>query len=158
MPLIRLKFKTHIRSIFHNLLVILTMITDSKSLPGSEYTEQNRSALATMVSNLFRHWQLDNTAQLALLGLSETNRGQIRRYQEGQPFAKSRDLLDRASLLLSIHKNLRFLYPHNRELAYAWMTKNNRAFEGKTPVELVREHGFLGLHYVRAYLDRARGI
>ncbi|MBU2719762.1 DUF2384 domain-containing protein, partial [Acidithiobacillus ferridurans] len=54
-------------------------------------------------------------------------------------------------------KNLRLLFPHDRDLAYQWMTTRNRAFDHRTPVEVVREWGFTGLLMVRAYLDHARG-
>ncbi len=37
------------------------------------------------------------------------------------------------------------------------MSTRNKAFEGRTPVEVVRDWGFAGLLIVRAYLDRARG-
>ncbi len=37
------------------------------------------------------------------------------------------------------------------------MSTRNKAFEGRTPVEVVRDWGFAGLVIVRAYLDRARG-
>lgn len=38
------------------------------------------------------------------------------------------------------------------------MSTRNRAFDNLTPVELVKESGFVGLLIVRAYLDRARGV
>lgn len=60
--------------------------------------------------------------------------------------------------LLAIHKNLRLLFPHNRALAYRWMTTRNRAFDNCTPTEVISERGFTGLLMVRAYLDRARGV
>lgn len=57
---------------------------------------------------------------------------------------------DQASLL-GIHKNLRLLFPHNRELAYRWMTTRNKAFDNQTPVEVVKGWGFAGLLMVRAF-------
>ena len=41
---------------------------------------------------------------------------------------------------------------------YGWMRTKNKAFENRTPVEVVRELGFMGLLMVRSYLDRARGV
>jgi Protein of unknown function (DUF2384) len=38
------------------------------------------------------------------------------------------------------------------------MKTKNKAFENRTPVEVVKELGFMGLLMVRSYLDRARGI
>ena len=79
------------------------------------------------------------------------------RYRKGEPLGASRDLLERAGHVLAIHKNLRLIFPQDRDLAYAWMTRRNRAFDGRTPVEVIREWGFTGLLMVRAYLDRNRG-
>lgn len=117
----------------------------------------DRSALAKMVTRLFEHWKLSSDDQLALLGLASGNRAALTRYRKGEPLAPSRDLQERVGHLLGIHKNLRLLFPHDRDLAYAWMDTRNRAFDGRTPVEVIREWGFAGLLMVRAYLDRARG-
>ncbi len=122
------------------------------ALPAPE-----RGEIAKMLMTLFDHWQLSTEDRLELLGLAPTNRAALTRYRRGEPFAQSRDLLERAGILLGIHKNLRLLFPHNRELAYRWMTTRNRAMDGMTPTEAIKEYGFPGLLMVRAYLDRARG-
>lgn len=122
-----------------------------------EERKTDRSALSKMVMVLFNHWQLSTEDQLSLLGLSTTNRGALTRYRKGEPLASNRDLLERAGILLGIHKSLRLLFPHNRELAYAWMTQRNRSFEGMTPAEAIKQWGFPGLLMVRSYLDKARG-
>lgn len=121
-----------------------------------EERRADRSELAKMVMQLFEHWGLPTEDQLALLGLSTTNRGALTRYRKGEPLAPNRDLLERVGILLGIHKSLRLLFPHNRELSYAWMTQRNRAFDGMTPAEAIKQFGFTGLLMVRAYLDCAR--
>lgn len=122
-----------------------------------EATKEDRSGLAKMVMALFAHWQLATEDQLALLGLSASNRSALGRYRKGEALAPQRDLMERVGILLGIHKSLRLLFPHNRELAYAWMSQRNKAFDQLTPVEAIRQWGFAGLLMVRAYLDRARG-
>lgn len=117
----------------------------------------DRSAIAKMLIKMFDLWNMSTEEQLDVLGLSTANRAALTRYRKGEPIAQSRDMLDRAGYLLAIHKNLRLLFPHNRDLAYAWMRTRNKAFDGRTPVEVIREWGFAGLLTVRAYLDRARG-
>ncbi len=117
----------------------------------------DKAALARMVMALFTHWQLGTEEQLALLGLAQGNRAALTRYRKGEPIGASRDQAERVGHLLAIHKNLRLLFPHNRDLAYRWMSTRNRAFDNQSPVEVVREWGFAGLLMVRAYLDRARG-
>ena len=124
---------------------------------GSQVADGDRGALARMAVRIFEHWELATEDQLALLGLSTNNRSALTRYRKGEPLAASRDLLERVGHLLAIHKNLRLLFPQDRDLAYRWMTSPNRAFEGRTPVAVVHQWGFMGMLVVRAYLDRARG-
>jgi hypothetical protein len=115
-----------------------------------------RGRLARMVMALFDHWKLSTAEQAAALGISPGSRSTLVRYRGGEPLADDRDLLDRVSHLLGIHKSLRILFPHDRDLAYAWMTTNNRRF-GARPIDLVVRHGFEGLLALRRYLDFQRG-
>ncbi|MDA8378727.1 MAG: MbcA/ParS/Xre antitoxin family protein [Planctomycetia bacterium] len=124
---------------------------------GRENQAQHRATLAKMLMKAFELWNVPNEDQLALLGLALENRAALSRYRRGEPLAANRDLLERAGHLLAIHKNLRLLFPHDRDLAYRWMTTRNRAFGNQTPVEVICEWGFAGLLMVRSYLDRARG-
>lgn len=123
----------------------------------TERSEQDRTELAKMIMRLFAHWELPARDQLALLGLSPRNRAALVNYRAGKPLANSQDLLERVGILLGIHKSLRLLFPQNRELAYAWMKQPNKAFDGKTPTDVITDYGFAGLYMVRAYLDKARG-
>jgi len=115
-----------------------------------------RTRLARMITTLFEHWNLSTAEQAAALGISAGSRSTLVRYRAGEPLADDRDLLDRVSHLLGIHKSLRILFPHDRGLAYAWMTTSNRRL-GARPIELVVRHGFEGLLALRRYLDFQRG-
>lgn len=129
------------------MLAALDSVTDSV----------DRKAIAGMLMKLFDHWKLSTEEQLDALGFSVTNRAALARYRRGEPISGSRDTLERAGHLLGIHKNLRLLFPADRDLAYAWMKTRNRAFDNRSPIEVIREFGFAGLLMVLAYLDRARG-
>ena len=117
----------------------------------------DRKAIAGMLMKLFDHWKLSTEEQLDALGFSVTNRAALARYRRGEPISGSRDTLERAGHLLGIHKNLRLLFPADRDLAYAWIKTRNQAFDNRSPIEVIREFGFAGLLMVLAYLDRARG-
>lgn len=117
----------------------------------------DRGALAKMVMALLDHWALPTEDQAALLGIAASNRAALTRYRKGEPIGTSRDQFERVGHLLGIHKNLRLLFPQNRDLAYRWMSTRNKAFDNLTPVEVVKEWGFAGLLMVRAYLERSRG-
>ena len=81
-----------------------------------------------MVVSLLDHWKLAPNDQALLLGLSTQSRSTIARYRRGEPLADSADLLARAGHLLGIHKALRILFPHDRDLAYRWVSTPNRRF------------------------------
>ena len=106
---------------------------------------QDRGALAKMVMTLLDHWQLSTGDQAALLGIAGSNRAALSSYRNGKPIGTSRDQYERVGHLLGIHKNLRLLFPQNRELVYRWMSTRNKAFDNLTPVEAVKEWGFAGL-------------
>ncbi len=119
-------------------------------------SRESRERLARMIARLLDHWGLSTTEQAAVLGLSPENRSTIARYRHGAPLADNRDLLDRAGHLLGIHKSLRIIFPHDRDLAYRWIGTPNRRL-GARPIDLIVEHGFEGLLAVRRYLDFERG-
>lgn len=118
----------------------------------------DRRVLAKMVMTLFDHWKLSTEDQAAMLGIASNNRAALSNYRSGKPIGTSRDQYERVGHILGIHKNLRLLFPQNRDLAYRWITTRNKAFDNRTPVEVIKEWGFAGLLMVRGYLDRARGI
>ena len=120
-------------------------------------TRASRERLGKQVVAHLVHWQLALPDQAALLGLSAQSRSTIARYRRGEPFADSADLLARAGHLLGIHKALRILFPHDRDLAYRWVTAPNRRFAGLAPLEIMKRHGYEGILAVRRYLDFERG-
>ena len=121
------------------------------------HSQEDRVALAGMVTQLFDHWGLKQSECAELLGLSPTNRSAIAGYRHGNPVAPNRDLIERIGHLLGIHKSLRILFPHDRDLAYAWLKTPNKKLAGHAPVEHIGENGFLGLVSVRQMLDVQRG-
>ena len=118
-------------------------------------TRKERVALALMLTQLMSHWNLPIKAQCALLGLDVRSKGKIYRYRRGSPLAANRDQLDRAATLLSIHRHLRMLFPHNRDIVYSWMSDRNRAFNGHAPIEVVQAYGIVGLGIIKRYLSKA---
>jgi len=117
----------------------------------------SRERLARMVVSLLDHWNLTPNDAAVLLGLSTQSRSTVARYRRGEPLADSADLLARAGHLLGIHKALRILFPHDRDLAYAWVTTPNRRFGDVAPLEVMKRHGYEGILAVRRYLDFERG-
>jgi hypothetical protein len=120
------------------------------------HSAASRAALAKMTTRLFDLWDLATGDQAALLGLSGTSRSTLARYRKGAALDDNVDLLGRVGHLLGIHKSLRIIFPHNRDLAYRWVRTANSSFAGKRPVDIMRG-GYEGLLAVRRYLDFERG-
>ena len=116
----------------------------------------NRERLARMVVSLFDHWQVSAPDQASLLGLSPDSRATVARYRMGEPLADNTDLLARAGHLLGIHKALRIMFPHDRDLAYRWVTTPNRRFGDRMPLETMKQ-AYEGILAVRRFLDFERG-
>ena len=68
----------------------------------------------------------------------------------------SHDTRQRLSILVGIHKDLRYMF---REPArgYAWIKKPNRAFGGQSVLQRLLAGEILDLAAVRSYLDAERG-
>ena len=120
------------------------------------HQRENRERLARMVVQLFDHWRLPTPDQASLLGLSPASRATVARYRNGEPLADNTDLLSRVGHLLGIHKALRIIFPHDRDLAYRWVSTPNRRFGGRMPLEILKQ-GYEGILVVRRYLDFERG-
>ena len=121
------------------------------------HARDSRERLARMLMALFDHWKIAAADQAALLGLSAQSRSSLARYRRGEPLADNADLLARAGHLLGIHKALRILFPHDRDLADRWVSAANRRFGGASPLDIMRSHGYEGILAVRRYLDFERG-
>jgi hypothetical protein len=120
-------------------------------------SEEARVGLAKLITKLFDLWSLSTSDRLELLGQSANSRANLTKYRNGSPLPNLRDLLDRTGWLLSIHKSLRLLYPHNETLRYTWINRRNKAFDNLTPLQVIRHEGIIGLAKVSRYLDYQRG-
>lgn len=118
---------------------------------------ESRRSMAKLITRLFDLWRLPVNDQLNLLGLSETSRSMLTRYRKGNAIPNSRDMMDRIGWLLSIHKALRLLFPHNREFRNQWVSKRNRMIENLRPIDLMKEQGIIGIATVARHLDSLRG-
>ena len=136
--------------------IIWYMATNTAETLPDVRTRESRAALARMVAKLLDYWQLGAADQAVLLGLSGQSRSTLARYRRGEPLADNADLLARAGHLLGIHKALRILFPHDRDLAYRWVSAPNRRFGERAPLEVMKQ-GYEGLLAVRRYLDFERG-
>jgi len=88
---------------------------------------------------LFQHWGLKNEEECNLFGIS------------------GRDTIERVGNLLGIHKNLRILYPYNREVVYQWIKGRNQTLHNLSPLDTMLEYGYIGIAQIRRFTDHIRG-
>lgn len=119
-----------------------------------QITAHEANAMVRAVIRLFEKWKVsDAEAREILGGLSSRT---YARWKAGETGRIDRDLGTRLSLLMGIHKGLRYLFS-DPERGYAWVKKPNRAFDGRTPVDVMAQGQIFSLARVRSYLDAERG-
>lgn len=108
-------------------------------------------------------WGLSTDEQIQLLGgvSKRTYQDWKKKALANQPVELSRDLMERFSLLLGIHKALKIIAPGGRpEVGVQWFNSpnSNALFNGLSPKEFAIQVGTMeALYAIRRYLDAARG-
>ena len=108
--------------------------------------------------SLVNHYGFTREQQSILLGLPNYRQRLIKLERE-QVIPKDVDKKNRVGLLLGIHKHLRIMYPHNREIVYHWMRYPQEILGGLIPIEFIAEdpmHSYERLAFVRRRLDYVR--
>jgi hypothetical protein len=107
------------------------------------------------VISLFKHWGLKNEEECNLLG--GISAAQLAKFKNGTAFISGRDNIERVGNLLGIHKNLRILYPYNREVVYQWVKGRHLKLHNLSPLNIMLEYGYLGIAQIRRFTDYIRG-
>lgn len=118
------------------------------------YTAREVEAMQRTVINIFARWGVSDVQAATILG--DIAPKTFRRWKKGEYGRVNRDLADRLSHLIGIHKALRMIYAEPAR-GYAWMQRPNATFAGKTPVEVLLQGGMSDLERLRRYLDSVRG-
>ncbi|KAB8029189.1 antitoxin Xre/MbcA/ParS toxin-binding domain-containing protein [Fluviispira multicolorata] len=101
--------------------------------------EQENKVLGEAFWNLVKLYGFNQMEQAALLGI-KYNRQRLKDFSDDQVIPDDVDKKYRVGLLLGIHKNLRILFPHNKEIVYGWMKSSQADFNGKIPIEYIMEN------------------
>ena len=104
---------------------------------------------------LFKRWELKNDEECNLLG--GISPAQLAKFKKGTAFISGRDNIERVGNLLGIHKNLRILYPYNRDIAYKWIKSRNLKLHNLSPLETMLDYGYIGIAQIRRFTDYMRG-
>jgi hypothetical protein len=106
------------------------------------------------VFNLFKRWQVNDRQAKLLLG--EPSPSTFYRWKRGEVGAIPRDTVWRLGDLMGIHKALRHLFTEP-ERGYAWVSKPNAAFGGRSALDRMLAGAPADITAVRNYLDAERG-
>lgn len=128
--------------------------TPPSPIEASGYSVAEIRAMQRAVGAIFARWGVgDGEAAVILGGISPKT---FRRWREGAYGRVNRDLADRLSLVLGMHKALRIIFREPAQ-GYAWMRRANAQLGGRAPVDLLKDGGMGDLERLRRYLDSVRG-
>jgi hypothetical protein len=99
-------------------------------------------------------WQLDTETQRILLGRPGTRT--LYRWRSEGARQLPADTLERISLLIGTYKALHVLLP-DATRADGWIRRENRAFGGRSALDVMRQGKVDDLYRVRRHLDAWRG-
>ena len=128
----------------------LAALDSSHDLNNDILKRNTRNVIA-----LFQHWGLKNDEECNLFG--GISSAQLAKFKRGTAFISGRDTIERAGNLLGIHKNLRILYPYNREIVYDWVKGRNLKLHNLSPLDTMLEYGYIGIAQIRRFTDHIRG-
>ncbi len=122
----------------------------------TDITDAETAAMLRAFFNLAQRWKLNDREGRILLGWPAART--YARWKAGQiqPSRISRDTRERLSMLMGIHKGLRYMFP-DPSRGYDWLRKPNRAFGGEPALDRLLAGSIPDLEAVRAYLDAERG-
>ena len=128
----------------------LAALKSSHDLDDDVLKRNTRNVIA-----LFQHWGLKNDEECNLLG--GISPAQLAKFKKGTAFISGRDTIERVGNLLGIHKNLRILYPYNRDIVYQWIKGRNLKLHNLSPLVIMLEYGYIGIAQIRRFTDHIRG-
>lgn len=130
---------------------------NSAPVNQSQQQAQAGNTVLPVVFNILDKWACSQSQQMALLGL--TSRSTLNKYRSHPESAKvSKDLLERMSYILNIHKCLRIMFTAD-ESVYNWVQKPNSHpfFAGRSAMDIMCEGKVVDLFQVATRLNAWRG-
>jgi len=116
--------------------------------------------LSKVFWNFITFYGLKQSEAAGLLGLSSESRKTLKSFEEEKKVPHTEETALRIIQLMSIHKNLMLLYPHNEEIIQSWMKSPHSFLDGKSPIDYILRGPGLGpftrIFEVRRILDQIR--
>lgn len=124
-------------------------MVDTTDLSQEEMLQFTRTTMSVVDS-----WKLSGDQIVEVLGLEgKVKARHLSRYREDTAFPADDDVMARASHVLHIAEALVTAYPRNAPMRKIWMSKPQRRFRSRTPLEVILQKGREGLSMVRGELD-----
>lgn len=120
----------------------------------TKVTRAEAAAMLRAVFKLFELWGVSDSQARVLLG--EPSVSTFYRWKRGHIGSIPRDTTYRLGDLMGIHKGLRYMFT-DPERGYAWISKPNDAFGGRSALDRMLAGAPSDITAVRAYLDAERG-
>lgn len=117
-------------------------------------TDDEAGALARATVNLFKVWGLSDAQSRTLLG--DMSQSTWDRWKRGDIGRVDRDRKMRMAHLMGIHKGIRHLFS-DPQRGYAWVKKENAAFEDKSALDVMLRGEMSDLETLRQWLNAERG-
>ena len=117
-------------------------------------TDAQASAMFRAATNLFVRWGVTDAEAATLLDLPVRT---YRRWKAGNTGRIGRDGKARLSNIMGIHKALRIIFVDPRR-GYDWISASNKAFGGRSALEVMLGGELTDLMRVRHYLDAERAL
>jgi hypothetical protein len=118
--------------------------------PTGDVSQAEAAAMLRAAFNLFRLWKLRDAQARVLLG--QPSPSTFYRWKRGEIAIVPHDTAWRLGDLMGIHRALRHLFTEP-ERGYAWVSKPNAAFGGKSALQRMLAGAPGDLAAVRNYLD-----
>lgn len=128
---------------------------DKQPNPAS-ITDQETAAMIRAFFNLAARWELTDAEARILLGQPAPRTFARWKSGAGDITRVPHDTRQRLSMLIGIHKGLRYMFK-DPDRGYAWMRKPNAAFAGQSALERMLSGEVVDLASVRNYLDAEVG-
>lgn len=128
--------------------------TEAPVDPGTNYSEDEIRAMQRTVMNIFAKWGVSDVDAATILGGISAKT--YRRWKAEDYGRVTRDLADRMSNILGIHKALRIIFSEP-SAGYSWIGTENTSFGGRSALDVMKRGGMDDILRIRRYLDSVRG-
>jgi uncharacterized protein (DUF2384 family) len=132
---------------------LIAVATTAPDFIPAPISDEEGAAMFRACLNLFRLWQVSDAEAAVLLDLAPRT---FARWKTGAIGRIGRDQKARLANLMGIHKALRIIF-HEPDRSHGWVRLPNRAFAGRSALDVMLGGELTDLMRVRRYLDAERG-